>query len=856
MATPMTHSEQSQYLAYLVDRGIEERYGNEQHHAMADAYIQETVIPRVKEELRVITKLGFSEYFLVLADAMKYCRDNGIPVGPARGSAGGAVVSYVTGITDVDPLAFDLIFERFLNDERVAMPDIDTDLCWARRQEVLDYIVDKYGEDKVAQIVTFTTSQPKSLLDDLGRVLQIPKKDIEALKKFVPEVEKVTLQQLTENVDFMEKLHELNEKDPRLAPAMLKLEGIHRSASMHAGGIVISNEPMTNLAPVFHAKGKGRQIVQYEMMDAEAVGLLKMDLLGLRTVTAIDWAEKDVRRHYDPNFYTRGLRLDVKEAFDIINRGDTAGIFQLEGSGITKFAQEMIIESFNDIVALLALFRPGPLDSGAAASYINRKNGKETVTYPHPDLEPILKETYGIIIYQEQVMFILTAMCGWSMGRADGMRKAMGKKDAKLMEKELNSFKEAAMARGYTAELCDHIADLIRTFGRYGFNKSHAVAYSYLTYWNAVIKALYPECFYQGWLNVTDDGEKQGWIIDQAQRKGIDILPPDINESDKRFSVTGKRIIRFGLGAVKGMGDSFVAKTVNEREAGGPFTSYYDYCVRVTSVPVDKKEALVGAGAFDFDPTAHRGFLYERCRDIGINAKKLGKIDDANGIIEYYKYKYPDVYGIADLAPLEKAALEKQYINFHISADPMKNVREEIEMLGGIVGAKIENMRGEVLVGGVIREVHIVKTKKKQEDMAFITLDDGIETYSVTLFPQTWKRVADHMKNGEYSAMRCEVALYRGKPALQAMVVFPLNMTGNYEIKINLGRRTDRMTLAQLKYILDGAPQGTSDIRLVVRHGEHEFVLKSELYAIDLTDDIISRIKGLLGPDSVRLKGR
>lgn len=589
----MAITEQARYLAFLTDRGVQKRYV----HKGAE-YIETVVVPRVREELRIINKMGFAEYFLILEDITTYCRSNDIALGPARGSAGGSVVSYCLGITEIDPLQFDLIFERFLNDERFSPPDIDTDVCWSRRQDVIDYIVGKYGEEHVAQIVTFGTLGVKSLLDDLGRVYGVPIKDIERVKKaIVEDGDKMTMAKALENEGFREEFEILCEQEPRMAEGMQKLEGLHRHGSIHAGGVIVASEPINTLAPTYLAKGKGRPVVQYDMVDAEQVGLLKMDLLGLRTVTLIDWAEKDVRKWHDPNFHTRGYRLDDQEAFDIINRGDTAGIFQLEGTGITRFAQQMKVESFNDIIALLALYRPGTLDSGSADQYIKRKNGEEEVIYPHPSLEPILRDTYGIIVYQEQVMSIFRTMGGYTLGQADMARKAMGKKKKEIMDAELDKFREGARKLGYDEQTIEEVAQLIETFARYGFNKSHAVAYAFLTYWTAILKARYPDCFYTAWLNVTDDGDKQGWIIDLATRAGVEILPPDINLSQGQFSVTKINEIRFGLRAIKGMGQSFVVKTLNSREANGEFKSYYDYCHRLSSIPVDKKEAMIGAGA-------------------------------------------------------------------------------------------------------------------------------------------------------------------------------------------------------------------------------------------------------------------
>lgn len=833
----MVITEQAKYLAFLTEKGVLNRYVER-----GTEYIETVVVPRVREELRIINKMGFAEYFLILEDITTYCRTNDIALGPARGSAGGSVVSYSLGITDIDPLEFDLIFERFLNDERFSPPDIDTDVCWSKRQDVIDYIVGKYGEEHVAQIVTFGTLGVKSLLDDLGRVYGIPIKDIEKVKKaIVEDGDKMSLEKALENENFREEYEILCEQEPRISDAMIKLEGLHRHGSIHAGGVIVASEPINTLAPTYLAKGKGRPVVQYDMIDAEHVGLLKMDLLGLRTVTLIDWAERDVRKWHDKDFHTRGYKLDDKEAFDIINRGDTAGIFQLEGTGITRFAQQMKIESFNDIIALLALYRPGTLDSGSADQYIKRKNGEEKVTYPHESLEPILRDTYGIVVYQEQVMSIFRTMGGYTLGQADMARKAMGKKKKEIMDAELDKFREGAKKLGYDQATIKEVADLIETFARYGFNKSHAVAYAYLTYWTAILKARYPECFYTAWLNVTDDGDKQGWIIDLATRIGIEVLPPNVNLSQGQFAVTQVNEIRFGLRAVKGMGQSFVVKTLNSREVNGHFKSYYDYCNRLSSIPVDKKEAMIGAGAFDFDPTHHRAELLHNARIINMYAK------------DNKEYKHLIKTDIPELKPLEMGELEKENVNFYITANPIKNIQDELRMMGADLGIKTGDLRGKPLVGGKITNVHKLKTKKGDE-MAFVTVDDGIVSHSITMFPNVWKNFKKTMIVDEVFAFRCEIGEYRGEATLQAFVAFQIDIK-NRDVTMVVDVGTPKpMDIARLKMILDGANKGHSMVKIKMIQDNYQFVLKSELYKIEVTDDKLNEIREIFGANSIKLE--
>lgn len=831
------YTEQERYLAYLVEKGVHERYGDKDEEFMAN-----TVIPRIQEELRVITKMGFSEYFLILHDITDYCLNNDIAVGPARGSAGGSVVSYCLRITDVDPFPFDLIFERFLNDERYSPPDIDTDICWSKRQEVIDYIVRKYGDKNVAQIVTFGTLALKSLLDDLGRVYGIPKKDIDEVKDAIfDDGDKMTLQRVMESSKFTQAYEKLCKREPRIKHSMERLEGLHRHASIHAGGVIIATEPIPDLAPTYNPKGTGRMVVQYEMTELETIGLLKMDLLGLRTVTHVDWAEKSIRKWYDKNFYTRGYRLDDTAAFDIINNGNTTGIFQLEGNGITAFAQRMHVDNFNDIVALLALYRPGPLDSGSAEQYINRKNGREPITYPHPDLEPILRDTYGVIIYQEQVMSVFRKMAGYTLGQADMARKAMGKKDQDIMNAELEKFKTGALERGYEEAKIREVSDLLATFARYGFNKSHAVAYAYICYWTAVIKARYPDTFYSAWLNITDDAEKQAWIIDHMLRDGIRLLPPDVNVSESQFAITEPNIVRFGLQAIKGIGKVMVGNIIANREIGGSYKSYYDFCSRLPSLAVDKKEALIAAGAFGSCDSLHRGGLLHNARIINILAKNGDPLDGKLGEVE-------------PLKPMEMAELEKQYINFYVTMNPIKGIQEEIEMMGGTVGIPMANLYGVCLIGGRITNVHPHQTKKSEE-MAFIEVDDGKALYSFSMFPSDWEKNKPLCVKDNMVIAKVKRGNYKGQASLNyesGLQVIDINNRAE-TLVIHMGE-PNPMQVAQLKGLLDVAGKGKSNVKLIIIQNRYQFKLKSKLYRVHITDDILNGIKSIFGPNSVKLE--
>ena len=838
-------TDQVKYLIYQTEKGYHWRYDNDPDYS--PARIQDEVIPRIKKELNVIIGKKYTDYFLNLQDITNFCRKNDIALGPARGSAGGSIVSYCLGISDIDPLKFGLIFERFLNPERNSPPDIDTDVSWARRQEVIDYIERKHGVEHVSQIMTFGTESLKVLLDDLGRVFNIPMTDIKRVKDSITGDEKARFCDAIEQEGFRREWNALIAKEPRIEKCIARLEGIHRHTSIHAGGVVIATDKIEDLAPVYKAGGKGRQIAQYEMAYAEAVGLLKLDLLGLKTVTHIDWAEKMINKNYDPNFKFREQPLDHKEAFDIINAGNTAGIFQLEGTGITKFAQDMRIDSFNDLIAINALYRPGPLDSGAAYSYIKRKLGKEKITYPHQDLEPILKETFGIIIYQEQVMSIFRTMAGYTWGQADKARKAMGKKKKEIMDEELAKFRKGAAANGYDNKVIDEIADLIATFARYGFNKSHAVAYAYLIYWTALCKARYPECFYSAWLNITDQSAKQSWIIDHMIRDGISITPPNINESDKMFSMVGPKQVGFGLQAISGLGEKMVDRIITNREIGGPFKSYADFCKRCTSIAVDKKEALIKCGAFDFDPYG-RGVLLQNARMININAK-AGK-DFESKMVEPSE----------PLTPLEMGEMEKAVINFYVTFNPIAEVQAEIKMLGGTIGLPLEELTGYPIIGGRVTNLHKTTVKKKTSklygrEMAFAEIDDGEMVYDITLFPDALMEYESILYKDNMVAIKCKKSTFAGKISLTCEEAFAINLKSRQykTIQINVGHTTP-LKIAMLKMVLDKAPQGSTELEIKMQEDGYEFVMHSNFYKIQAADDIISEIGGIFGTDAITFR--
>jgi DNA polymerase-3 subunit alpha len=756
-------TEEDKYLLFLADEGIRRRYVNNSPEQMA------VVMERGRYELSVIINKGFTAYFLILADLVRYCHRNDIAIGVGRGSAGGSMIAYCLGITEIDPIRYNLIFDRFLNMERFEYPDIDTDVDGTKRQQVIQYLADTYNTSHVAQIITFGTMSVKTLIQDVGRVLHLPREAVEKLKSLVPPVEKVTLMDCLDSDEFVEELKYWSNQDARLLPCLTQLEGLHRQTSIHAGGVIIATKPIMDLAPVYRPIGAKyeheRAVVQYEMTEAEEIGLLKMDILGLRTVTLVDRAEHNVRQWEDPDFNLRSMGVGDPRPYQLIAKGDTDGVFQLEGTGITRFAQEFQAQSFEELVALISLFRPGTLDSGTAAAYIRRKKGQEPVTYPHPDLEPVLKDTYGIIVYQEQVMQVAGVMAGYTMGRADGLRKAIGKKNKEKIESELAAFHDAAIARGYEEGKVQEIMDLMATFGRYGFNKSHAVAYAYLCYWTALLKAEHMVSFYAAELNTVID-DKLNYALQMAKAHHLRFLPPVINSSGSGFTIGRDQQgynIQFGLSNVRGVGAQMVQRLISTREAVGPYHTFYEFLHNNTSLPVNAKEALIKSGAFD---------------ELGERQNLLFDLINANKFAKTGKYgKYLELRARARIAappaysPLELGELEHDTLGYYLTADPLDAMVQIGRWFGGVpIGADLNEMIGATvtLVGSVVN-FHPHRTKKG-DPMGFLQFSDGVEQYSATCFPRLYA-VNKGIKAGMLVQVVAQVDKYKGKPSLTAQSI-------------------------------------------------------------------------------------
>jgi len=737
------------YVEHLAVEGLKARLAERPSSIPPAVYEQ-----RLREELLVICSMGFAGYFLIVWDIIRFARSRGIPVGPGRGSAAGSLVAYALRITDLDPLVYTLLFERFLNPERVSLPDIDMDFCMDRRGEVLNYVVEKYGSDHVAQIITFGTLGAKAAIRDVGRVLEMPYADADKVAKLVPNQLNITLEQA---LNTEPRLRELVETDPKVRELMTiaqSLEGLARHASTHAAGVVISEGLLTDHVPLY--KGANDEIVtQYSMGDVEKIGLVKFDFLGLKTLTMIRRAETLINdgRPDQPALQVDRLPFDDAKTFALLSSGKTTGIFQLESSGMRDLLTGFKPDRFEDIIAIIALYRPGPMD--LIPDFIKRKQGKIPIAYELPELEPILKDTYGVIVYQEQVMAIANRVAGFSLGQADILRRAMGKKKPEEMEKLRVKFLEGARQKKIADKKAEKLYELIQKFAGYGFNKSHAAAYAVVCYQTGYLKAHYPTEFMAALM--TSDMGNQDKIVGyftECRDLGIKVLGPDVNESQKNFAVVDGAI-RFGMAAIKNVGEGAVDSVLAIRADSGRFTSFFDFCRRVDLHKVNKRmlEGLIKAGAFDshgakrsqlmamLDQAIEDGAAAQREREMG-QTSIFGEA--LNGSGSPHAHVEPVLPNLPEWDQAQRLKYERELTGFYITAHPLARYEATIHALATATTAGITELSDgkEVRLCGIIATVKSMLTKKGDR-MAYVTLEDLQGTVEVIVFPDLFKSVGE-----------------------------------------------------------------------------------------------------------------
>lgn len=737
---PSGHDEYS-YLEELTWAGLDKRYPE----------ITQEIKDRTNYELGIIKTMGFSSYFLIVWDYTNFARENGIAVGPGRGSAAGSLVSYALRITDIDPLKYSLLFERFLNPERISMPDVDSDFCIERREEVINYVVDKYGFDQVAQIMTVGTLGAKAVVRDVNRAMGMPPQEGDRIAKMIPDGVGIKLKDALKDGMDLKKECEVNPQVNELVEYSLRLEGLARQTGIHAAGVVISRDPLDTVVPLLCPED-GLPITQYTKDEVEEIGLLKMDFLGLRNLTMISKALTILKQSRNLELDIDAIPYDNQDTFDLLSGGQTVGVFQLESTGMQKLVRALVPNVFEEIIALVALYRPGPLGSGMVDEFVERKHGRKPITYPDTLkelLEPILKDTYGLIIYQEQIMQIAQTIAGYTLGQADILRKAMGKKKVDVMAKQRIMFVDGAKAKGINPKLAEELFDIMEEFAKYGFNKSHSAAYAFISYQTAYLKANYPVEYMAALISsVMGTQDKVPFYVNEARQMNILILPPDINQSHSDFTVRGEKI-RFGLSAVKNVGSAAVDNIIDNREEFGEFKSIFDFCERVDLRVVNKRalESLIKAGAFDLLHD-NRKQLIESVDEITTKAAKanskknenqtsLFELEGAETIDLGDQITFPDVedYGFD-----EKLEQEKEVIGIYVSGHPLDQVQHHIERFARhtIVEAQEFEEEREVIIGGHIMTKKMLTTRKKGDTMAVLQFEDLTGNMPVVVFPKAW----------------------------------------------------------------------------------------------------------------------
>ncbi len=805
------------FLERLVRQGMKEKYGENppaEHQS------------RLAHELSVIKKMGYESYFLIVWDFVNYARKNGIPVGPGRGSAAGSLVSYALGITEIDPMRYGLLFERFLNPERISMPDVDTDFCRDRRQEIINYVAERYGRGHVAQIITFGTLGAKAAIRDVGRALDIPYQEVDRIAKLVPEGPNVSIREALEVEPVLSGMYKDDNTVKDLLDVAQRLEGLSRHASTHAAGIVISPAPLSSLVPLYKNPTDGSITTQFDMGSIDEMGLVKFDLLGLKTLTIIDKTTRFIKEG-GVDFRPSEVPVDDKKTFDLLGSGQTAGVFQLESAGMRDILIKMGPERFEDLIALVALYRPGPIGSGMIDDFLKRKKGLVPVKYDLPQLKDILDETYGVILYQEQVMQIAHKLAGFSLGQADILRKAMGKKKPEEMEKQKDAFVKGMVSNGIQEAKARKLFDLMAKFAEYGFNKSHSAAYAYIAYQTAYLKAHYPVEFMAATMSADlDNTDKIMHFLKECHSLTIEVLPPDINVSDAEFKVVGS-CIRFGMVALKGAGQQAIDEILQERDGGGNFSSFANFLERTREKKVNRKvmEALVKAGAFDSLGHTRKGCMEKvDSKDRGGPSNQpsiFGSMFEDSPAGEDASSATPDA---GEWSEKERLLYEKEALGFYISGHPMKAYLKGPLMREIVPTSRLSSLpdKEEVAAAGIIAAVKKIKTKRTGL-LAALTLDDGEGTVEVIVFPDLYQENSELLVKDTPVLVRGNLDISDKGTKVLARHIIHLDDAAASGLSTNGDRRLE-ITLQELdnlktiKSLVNSHP-GTTPLHLKVLEG-------------------------------------
>ncbi|MGD8812445.1 MAG: DNA polymerase III subunit alpha [Thioalkalispiraceae bacterium] len=826
---------------------------------------------RLELELDVIISMGFPGYFLIVADFIRWAKENGIPVGPGRGSGAGSIVAYALTITDLDPIEYDLLFERFLNPERVSMPDFDVDFCMEGRDRVIEYVAETYGRDKVSQIITYGSMAAKAVVRDVGRVLGYPYGQVDRIAKLIPFEIGITLAKALEQEEALKELYEQDEDTRDIIDLAQKLEGIARNAGKHAGGVVIAPSKLSDFTPIYCEQGSSSLVTQFDKDDVEAVGLVKFDFLGLRTLTIINWAVQTVNQqrqaqNLEPIDITT-IPLEDEASFDLLKATRTTAVFQLESRGMKDLIKRLQPDNFEDIVALVALFRPGPLQSGMVDDFINRKHGRAKVEYPHPDLEPILKPTYGVILYQEQVMQIAQVLAGYTLGGADMLRRAMGKKKPEEMAKQRDIFTKGALERGIEEKTATYIFDLMEKFAGYGFNKSHSAAYALVSYQTAWMKTHFPAAFMAAVLSADmDNTDKVVTLIDECHDMKLAVEPPDVNMCEHRFTVRDDSSIVYGLGAIKGVGEAAIEAIAEERKAQGQYQDLFDFCQRIDLKKVNRRtlEALIMAGALDSFKQNRATLMASLPSAIRI-AEKVAQ-DKQQGIVDMFGMS-PQVESSPaqylqqkDWAEDQRLACEKQTLGLYLTGHPIDRYLEE---LGQFTTARIVNLKPSkdqtVVVAGLVIAMRTMNTKRGDK-MAFVTLDDRSARIEMAVFSEPFLRYRDLLAKDKLVVVEGEVSVdeYSGGYKMSARSIYDMDQAREHfahRVLVDVDeKQAANGFVHDLKNILSPYKEGFCNVELRY-HGTGavaEIALGNE-WRIRPTDECLHRLREMAGTERVRV---
>ncbi len=847
---PAGYASSDDYLTQLAQEGLEQRYGT------VDPAVQE----RLDYELSIITSQDFSGYFLIVWDLVSYARQEGISVGPGRGSAAGCLASYCLGITNVDPIKYDLIFERFLNPERIEPPDIDIDFDDTRRDEVLRYVVDKYGKDNVSQVITFGTMGAKAVVRDVGRVLGMPIGEVARIAKLVPTELKITLDKAIERVPELQQIAQASGNEGKLVEYARKLEGMARHSSVHACAVIIAPGELTDYVPLYRAPKDGRITTQFVGETCMDIGLLKIDILGLKELSLVDEAVRLIQLK-EPDFDLEVIPWDDRATFDLFGRGETIGVFQFESAGMREYLSKFKPDTIEDIIAMNALYRPGPMDN--IPTFIARKHGEEAVAYDHPKLESILEPTYGVMVYQEQVMRIAQELAGFTLGQADILRKAMGKKKPEEMAKVKKDFVGGCVAHEVEKTLANKLFGEIEIFAGYGFNKAHAACYAEGAYKNAYLKANYPQEYMAASLTIErGNTDRLTVLLDECRRIGIRVLPPDINQSTLNFTPTDEGI-RYGLAAIKNVGEGAAQSTVDTRIADGPFTTLFEFCERIDLRAVNRRvvESLIAAGALD----GLEGHRAQKMEALELALKAAGKAHEARekGQISLFdgggssELVVQDLPNVEEWSELEKLAKERDLLGFYISSHPLKPYARDLKNFARPLSEIDGQHNGAPLrVGGLVEEVRKL-FDRRGNPFAFVTLKDLKGTGDIAFFAEAFANHQQLLVEGETILVEGRVCERNGRLSLQADRALPLKsaraeLTKSVTLSLSYQKAGDPL-LSRLRHLCE-RHMGDCELWLQLKNGdEQDKMVRSKTIRVDPCDDLLRGIEELIGPRSTRL---